>query len=96
MTKRAQSNQVGERIQKLRERAELSARELCRLAAISEGHVALIESGHVRHVGGDTVLKIARVLGTSADWLLSGEGREPSDSAIRSAVAAARSPSDAA
>lgn len=68
---------------------DLSARELSSLAGLSDGLVALIESG-VRGIGGRSAVALGRVLGVSSDWLLAGIGDEPTARCVRRAVAAAR------
>ncbi|MBX3205137.1 MAG: helix-turn-helix transcriptional regulator [Labilithrix sp.] len=72
--------------------AGLSARALSRLAGLaSEGHVASIEAERLA-ARAETLSAIARVLGTSLDWLVNGSGTRPSDRAVRAAVERARSP----
>ena len=68
----------------------LSTRELDRLAGITEGHTSLIETGARPNIEARTAASLARVLGVSLDWLVTGAGKEPSERAVRSAVAAAR------
>lgn len=75
--------------------ADLSARELSILAGLSDGLVALIESG-VRGIGGRSAVALSRVLGVSSDWLLAGIGDEPSCRVVRRSVAAAREQKGAA
>lgn len=80
----------GERLRQLRTLVDdLSARELSQLAGVSDGLVALIESG-VREIGGRSAVGLSRVLGVSLDWLLVGSGEAPPEDAVREAVAAAR------
>lgn len=68
----------------------MSARELDRLSEITEGHTSLIESGVVRDVGTQTLSKIAKVLGVSLDWLVTGQGKVPTARQVSAAVNAAR------
>jgi transcriptional regulator with XRE-family HTH domain len=81
---------IGARIHRLREKAGISARDLDRLAGITEGHTSLIEAVLGEQVSAQTLAPIARVLGTTLDWLVTGEGAEPSREAVRSAVDSAR------
>lgn len=68
----------------------MSARELDRLADISEGHTSLLESV-VDDVRATTLAKLSRVLGVDLHWLITGEGREPSARMVKAAVETARS-----
>jgi len=81
---------IGKRLQAVRERVGVPARELDRLADITEGHTSLIETGVVARVTVDTVSKLARALGVTTDWLIDGAGKEPSDRAIRLGLESAR------
>lgn len=67
----------------------LSARELDRLAEMTEGHTSLLESV-VENVRTDTLAKLARTLGVSIDWLVTGEGAEPTADVVTSAIETAR------
>lgn len=69
--------------------AALSARELDRLAEMTEGHTSLLESVVV-NVRTDTLAKLARVLGVSIDWLVTGECSPPLENVVLAAVQAAR------
>ena len=73
----------------------LPARELDRLAGLHQGHVWAIESGHRPNIETDTCIALAKVLGVSLDWLLTGEGDAPDADAVRAAVQTARETSDA-
>jgi transcriptional regulator with XRE-family HTH domain len=86
---------VGGRIKQARCLAKIAARELDRLAGITEGHTSLIESGHVADATSQTLVKIARVLGVSLDWLVSGFGDGPTTDTVIAAVAVARNPAPA-
>jgi hypothetical protein len=69
--------------------AGIAARELDRLADITEGHTWLLESV-VEDVRAQTLAKISRVLGVTIDWLVTGQGGEPSEREVKAAVEAAR------
>jgi transcriptional regulator with XRE-family HTH domain len=79
-----------ERLRRARERAEISARELDRLAELAYGHTSLIETRHRPRPEMKTAVKLAGVLGLSLDWLLSGIGTEPTAKQIRASVERAR------
>lgn len=82
---------LNERLAQLRLRAGLEQRVLSRLAGLkSEGAVFAIESGAIKDPQGSTVVRLAKVLGTSADYLIAGTGLAPSDEALKAAVTAAR------
>ncbi len=81
---------VVERLRKARGLAGLTGSELGTLAGLSKGTVSMIESGNREDPSGSTVAALARVLGVSADWLLSGTEPEPSEEQVKAAVAAAR------
>jgi transcriptional regulator with XRE-family HTH domain len=81
---------VGVRLQETRRLVGLTARELDRLARTTEGHASLIESGVVQNVTLETAGKLARVLGVTLDWLLSGSGTSPSAASVQMSVDAAR------
>lgn len=68
----------------------LSLRELSKLAGLFGTHAALIESGRRTNIEGKTAVALARVLGVSTDWLLTGEGDEPTAEQVRAAVERAR------
>lgn len=79
-----------DRLTRLRTVAQLSARGLAQLAEIAPSHVSLIEKteGESR-VAIRTVEKLARVLGTTLDWLYSGRGVAPTDDDVVAAVSKA-------
>lgn len=63
---------VGERLCFARERAGLTQSELAKRAGVSQGTIGNIESGTRNRPR--NLLKIARALGVSPDWLESGAG----------------------
>lgn len=78
---------------------DLSGRELDRLAGLTEGHVSLIEAGTAGTANGiktRTASALASVLGVSLDWLIDGDGDDPSVEAVRASVSDARAKNDAA
>lgn len=51
--------------------------------------------GHVQEPRGKSLRRIAAVVGTTTDWLLSGTGKAPTARTIRAALEAARARTDA-
>lgn len=82
---------LGERVAWARSVVNLAGAELERLAGIGETNIHFIENpAYARIPGGDNLLKIARVLGTTTDWLLDGSGKAPTVEQIAVAVVRAR------
>lgn len=81
---------IGLRVRVLRERAQLSRGELARLARVQPHRVHDIERGEAASPQVHAVVAIARVLGTSAEWLADGVGAEPTLRELGEAVSAAR------
>ena len=63
-------SKLGQRIEALRTKRGLTQRELARQAGIGHTIIAGLESGSRRDVRTDTAKRIARVLGTSVDYLI--------------------------
>jgi len=71
--------------------AGLSSAELARLAGLKgPSHIGMIERGERSEISGSTAVEIARVLGTTAEYLIAGRGAPPSEEEVRAAVDAAR------
>lgn len=69
---------------------DLDMQSVDRLAGLkSPGHTAQIVRGDKPSPAAATIVALARVLGTSAEWLVSG-GDAPSERRVRAAVKAAR------
>lgn len=71
----------------LRDCARIGQREADRLAGVGRGWTGGVERGERRDPRGDYLDKIARLYGVKIEWLLRGEGRQPSERAVRTAVA---------
>lgn len=85
------SKTTGQRIRELRELAGLSAKGLDSLAGLTPGHTRLIETRARDKVSAHSIVAIARVLGTNAEWLIAGDDdARPTARKIRAAVEAAR------
>lgn len=70
--------------------------DLSKLSGLAGSHVRLILRGTVGSPRADIAEKLARTLGVSLDWLISGTGHAPSAKKVRAAVEAARAAADAA
>jgi transcriptional regulator with XRE-family HTH domain len=81
---------IGDRLESLRTRAGLSARQLAILAEISESYPGLIESGARKDIGAEIAAKLCTVLGCSLDYLVRGVGDPPTPREIAVAVALAK------
>jgi transcriptional regulator with XRE-family HTH domain len=73
-------------LKQARELAGLSQRELSRLIGQSETYVGQVESGEISSPTVRVATDIASTLGLSLDWLLTGLGRAPSKTHVRSSV----------
>ena len=74
----------------------LSARGLSELAGLSPTLVSYLERGERESVEARTLVALATVLGTSAEWLLTGLGDAPTERRVRAAVERARQAATAA
>jgi transcriptional regulator with XRE-family HTH domain len=92
------TQRLGERLQQLRlccgtrgEAGHLSARELDRLAGLSEGHTSLIEGmRNMRTVSYSTARALAKVFDVTTEYLFDGVGEPPSKLDVMLAVEKAR------
>lgn len=79
------------RLRKLQTVGRISGRKLARLVGWNETALSAAESSGV--IGADMsaarVLALAKVLGTTVEWLVLGEGSAPTDAEVRAAVARA-------
>ena len=69
-----------------------SLREIDRLCEprLSLGHTQQIIAGDVKDPGGDTLTRIAKVLGCKTGWIVAAEGVGPSARGVTAAVSKAR------
>jgi len=74
---------IAERIRWARSIAGLSSRKLDKAAGLRPGHVSMIESRDAHNLDTETATKLSHALGVSLDWLVNGDGREPSERALR-------------
>jgi transcriptional regulator with XRE-family HTH domain len=91
-----ESSDLGRRVARLRRAAGLSARGLSLAIGASHGVVAQLEGGTIMELRSGLIPNLARALGTSCDYLLTGEGESPSAEQTRQAFAAVAPPSSAA
>lgn len=66
-----------ERLRIARETRGLSRHKLSLAAGLAQALAGAIERGDITDPGGSTIAALARVLGVSTDWLLTGEGHGP-------------------
>lgn len=65
---------LSERLKVAREKAGLTQAQLARALGISQPSVHDLESGRTKDFRGSTLLKLAKVLRQSPQWLANGEG----------------------
>jgi transcriptional regulator with XRE-family HTH domain len=68
----------GQRVIKARDKHGWTRRELARRAGLHEQHLAKVERGNRHRIEGETIIKLARALGCTSDYLLGlrDEGEE--------------------
>jgi transcriptional regulator with XRE-family HTH domain len=76
MKKTEAPNSLGDRIRASRKAAKLTQEQLGAIAGVSGAAVAQWESGDSKTLKPENLFKIARRLGKSAEWLVTGEGTE--------------------
>lgn len=79
-----------ERVRELRTVGGVSARKLARLAGWNDTALSAAESGG-GSMSAERALVLAKVLGTTVEWLVSGEGVAPTEAEVLAAVARAES-----
>lgn len=83
--KKPRRSGVGERVRELRQRSGLSARAISTLAGLHGSHLSAIES-RLDNIELATLTALARVFGTTIDFLATGAGNPPSNRALRNAI----------
>jgi len=76
---------LGQRIKSAREAAEMTQEQLAAATGLKQFHISRIERGGIKDVMAETLLRIARALHVTTDFLLSAEGTEDDTSAATSA-----------
>lgn len=69
-----------ERVKQVRLLRGMTARGVDAAAGIAPGHTWQIEKGNRTNPEARTVMGLARALGVTVDWLLTGTGVEPAES----------------
>ena len=65
---------LGGRIKTLRKALGLTQVQLAKTAAITQGSLSSIEQSDTKELKAGTILALAKALGTSPEWLKTGEG----------------------
>jgi transcriptional regulator with XRE-family HTH domain len=79
-----------QRLMQLRLHAGLTPKQLSILAGLSKTLVRTLEEKDRPSPAATTAVKLARTLGTTAEWLVEGDGPGPTPAGVREAVARAR------
>lgn len=77
---------LAKRVRELRTLTGLSQKELGALVKLSGAAIGLIENGERKNPHVNTLKGIAGALGTTVDYLLTGEGAQPTAASIRRAL----------
>ena len=75
--------QLGDRIKSAREHASLSQAELASQCGVAQQSLSKLESGKSKSLNGDALLRMARALGCSPDWLVDGDGASSTSTVLR-------------
>jgi len=76
---------LGQRVARLRKAAGIGARPLSIGIGATHSVIAQLESGRISDMRASLMLSLARALGTSMEFLLTGEGQEPTPEETRAA-----------
>lgn len=68
---------IGERVARLREARGWSQTELSRQSGVLQSDISRLEAGKTKRASALTVERLARALGMTTDWLLTGECEPP-------------------
>lgn len=72
---------------RLRTKAGLSVSELARIAGLkSPSHIGLIEREERTGIAVQTALALSKTLGATVEWLVDGEGSEPTEDEVKRAI----------
>jgi transcriptional regulator with XRE-family HTH domain len=80
---------LAERVERLRQLGQISARNLSKLAGASPNTVRNLVSGRTATLRGDILVGLARALGVTAEFLVSGGEESPTAGSVREALARA-------
>lgn len=78
---RAERLTLGERIRAARDAKDFSQRDLAERAGLTHGWVFQVEAGTIKNPRYKTVAACAKALGVSLQWLMTGEGTQPTEAA---------------
>lgn len=67
----------GERLRRARKVRGLGLRALAKAAGVSHATVSLLESGRQDAIEVKAAVALARALGVTVEWLVTGDGEEP-------------------
>lgn len=81
---------IGTRLRSARQLAEISTKELDRLAGVKAGGTWAVENSKTGNAETKTLDRMAGALGVSLDWLVRGDGDEPTAESVKAAVKVAR------
>jgi transcriptional regulator with XRE-family HTH domain len=77
---------LGERILILRRRQDMTQQQLAKEAGLNKNTIARLEQGNLKDLGGQSVVKLAKALGTSTDFLLGMTERDEMSEQLPTAV----------
>ena len=78
---------LGERLLILRRRQAMTQQQLAKEAGLNKNTIARLEQGNLKDLGGQSVVKLAKALGTSTDFLLGMTERDEMSELLPAAVA---------
>jgi transcriptional regulator with XRE-family HTH domain len=67
---------LGMRVRRAREAADMTQEQLAVAAGLKQWHISRIESGGIKDVKGETLVRLARALNVTTDYLLGLEEEE--------------------
>lgn len=79
---------IGDRVKRAREAAELSLAELARTIGVSRSAIGQIENGMTKSPTAENLYKIACKTKTNLDWLITGKGGMAKDVLLQLDIAA--------
>lgn len=68
---------LGKRMRQRRRALDLTQEQLEALAGIQQSHISAMEKGRIQIVKSDTLIRLAKALRVSSDWLLGLTEDEP-------------------
>lgn len=78
---------IGERIRRCREALELTQQQIATAVGVSAAAVSQWETGDTKTLKSEYIFKVARALGKSAEWLVTGDGPEQPRTEIYDVIA---------